>query len=132
MKRFDPNAKYYEADFWVRQDEELFTIGVTDFGQEFFRNLHTVELPEIGAQMTKGTAFCSVESDKVTTDLTAPVSGEVAEINLELNENANWINRFPYSKGWILKLKNIPKADLEQLSTAEEFVATIKIFFNKE
>jgi len=131
MKRFDPNAKYYEADFWVKKEDVYYKVGVTDFGQEFFRNLNTVDLPKIGAYLKKGTVLCSVESDKVSTDLIAPVSGEVIETNSDLNENANWINQFPYTKGWILKLKNVPDSEYEALTDADEYVSTIKLFFNK-
>lgn len=131
MKRFDKNAKYYEADFWIRRDGDFHTLGVTDFGQEFFRDLNTVDLPEVGTSIKKGITFCSVESDKVSTDLIAPISGKVVKTNPDLIENANWINEFPYSKGWILKLKNVADEEFNALSDADEYVATIKIFFNK-
>lgn len=131
MKRFDPNAKYRDVDFWVRKDGEYFTLGVTDFGQEFFRDLLSVELPEKGDLIKKDEIFCSVESDKATTDLIAPISGVVAEINLELEKNADFINKHPYSKGWILKLKNASEEEFDDLDDCKTYQENIGLFFNK-
>lgn len=131
MKRFDPNAKYRDVDFWVRKDGEYLTVGVTDFGQEFFRDLLRVELPEKGSQIKKDEVFCSVESDKVTTDLIAPISGVVVEVNLELETNASLVNKHPYSKGWILKLKNESRSEFDDLDDCEKYKENIGLFFNK-
>lgn len=113
---FPDNLKYAESHEWVRADDgELVTIGISDFAQAALTELVFVELPEVGREFSKGEEIAVVESVKSASDIYCPISGEVVEVNEELNDNPSLVNESPFDKGWMFKLKLSDAAELDEL-----------------
>ncbi len=124
--RFPEDCRYSESDEWVRVDGALARIGVSDYAQFELSDVVFVELPEIGAQLEAGEAFGVVESVKAVSDLIAPVSGEVVEINEALDEHPEWVNEDPYGRGWIIALAPEDSNAIDGLLSAEGYRASVK------
>ncbi|HEX2622859.1 MAG TPA: glycine cleavage system protein GcvH [Phototrophicaceae bacterium] len=99
------DLKYQKSDEWVRVESDTATIGISDYAQDALNDIVYVELPGVGDKVTKGEAFGSVESVKAASDMYAPVSGTVTEVNSTLEDEPELLNTDPYGKGWIIKLK---------------------------
>ena len=124
--RFPEDCRYSDSDEWVRVDGALVRIGVSDYAQFELSDVVFVELPELGVQLEAGEAFGVVESVKAVSDLIAPVSGEVVEINESLDEHPEWVNEDPYGRGWILAIAPEDQNAIEGLLSAEEYRASVK------
>ena len=111
------DLQYTRSHEWVRVEEGVATIGITEHAQDELGDVVFVELPEQGATLAAGDSFGAVESVKAVSDLYAPVGGEVIETNGSLEDNPEKINEDPYGEGWILKLQISAEADL--LSAAD-------------
>ena len=101
-----PENQYSRDHEWVRQEGDLFVIGISDFAQDALGDLVFVNLPEVGDAVTAGEAFGDVESVKAVSDLLSPVSGTVAEINEELLDAPEMLNNDPYG-AWIIKVSDV-------------------------
>lgn len=114
--------KYASTHEWVRIEGDLVVTGISDHAQDALGDLVYVETPEVGQQITAGQQAGVVESVKTASDIHAPVSGTVVEINANLEDDPDFVNDDPYGKGWIYKIKPDNIADVEQLlsSTAYE------------
>lgn len=114
--------KYASTHEWVRIEGDLVVTGISDHAQDALGDLVYVETPEVGQQITAGEQAGVVESVKTASDIHAPVSGTVVEINANLEDDPDFVNDDPYGKGWIYKIKPNNIADVEQLlsSTAYE------------
>ena len=114
--------KYASTHDWVRIEGDLVVTGISDHAQDALGDLVYVETPEVGQQITAGEQAGVVESVKTASDIHAPVSGTVVEINANLEDDPDFVNDDPYGKGWIYKIKPDNIADVEQLlsSTAYE------------
>ncbi len=112
--RFDPKAKYAKSHEWARQEGDIVVIGVSDYAQHLLSDVVYVELPEVGDTVTQGESLGTVESVKAAEDAYAPISGEVLEVNTELEANPEWINSDPYTKAWMIK---VAPEDLSQLES---------------
>ena len=114
--------KYASTHEWVRIVGDLVVTGIADHAQDALGDLVYVETPEVGQQITAGEQAGVVESVKTASDIHAPVSGTVVEINANLEDDPDFVNDDPYGKGWIYKIKPDNIADVEQLlsSTAYE------------
>jgi len=115
------DLKYTREHEWVSIDGTLATIGITDHAQEQLGDVVFVELPAVGDRVEKADAFGVVESTKAVSDVYAPISGEVAEVNDDLPDNPELINEDPYGDGWMVKVTIGDKADLDDLMTADEY-----------
>ncbi len=111
------DLQYTKTHEWVRIEESVATIGITDHAQEELGDVVFVELPESGATFEAGDSFGAVESVKAVSDLYAPVGGEVVEVNSTLEDAPEKINEDPYGDGWIFKLRVSDEGDL--LSAAD-------------
>jgi glycine cleavage system H protein len=118
---FPEELKYTEEHEWVMIEEEIVTIGITDFAQDSLGDIVFVELPDVGAILEAGKPFGVVESVKAVSDIYAPVSGEVVEINEELVGAPEVINTSPYEDGWMIKVKVSDTAQLDDLLDADEY-----------
>ncbi len=118
---FPEELKYTEEHEWVLIEEEIVTIGITDYAQDSLGDIVFVELPEVGAILEAGKPFGVVESVKAVSDIYSPVSGEVVEINEELVGAPEVINTSPYEDGWMIKVKLSDTAQLDDLLDAEEY-----------
>ena len=111
------DLQYTKSHEWVRVEDGVATVGITDHAQDELGDVVFVELPETGSTLEAGDSFGAVESVKAVSDLYAPVGGEVVEVNGALEDSPEKINEDPYGEGWILKLRTSDDADL--LSAAD-------------
>lgn len=102
----NPALKYSRDHEWVKEEDGLFVIGISDFAQSELGDLVFVNLPEVGDAVTAGEAFGDVESVKAVSDLLSPVSGTVAEINEALLDAPELLNNDPYG-AWIIKVSDV-------------------------
>lgn len=105
MTSVPKTLKYSKTHEWVRQDEDVITIGITDHAQTMLGDLVYIELPEPETSLELGQECAVVESVKAAADVYAPVSGEVIEINEALLENPQLVNEDPYGKGWLFRIR---------------------------
>ena len=122
---FPEELKYTEEHEWVMVEEELAVIGISDFAQDALGDVVFVELPEVGTVLEAGKAFGVVESVKAVSDIYAPVSGVVEEINDDLVEAPEIINTSPYEDGWMIKIRMDDASDADKLMDAEAYQALI-------
>ena len=115
--------KYASTHEWVRIEGDYVVTGISDYAQDALGDLVYVEAPEVDRQITAGEAVGVVESVKTASDIHAPVSGVVVEINLDLEDDPDFVNDAPYSKGWIYKIKPDNMADVEQLLSSQAYEA---------
>ena len=113
--------RYSKEHEWVATEEEVATIGITDYAQEQLGEIVYVELPAVGDKISKDDAFGVVESVKAVSDIYAPVSGTVVEVNQELPESPEMINEDPYGDGWLVKVKVSDGSELDDLLDHEEY-----------
>lgn len=118
---FPEDLRYSKEHEWVLVEGNVATVGITDYAQEQLGEIVYVELPEIGEKVSKEDAFGVVESVKTVSDVYAPVSGSVLEVNDDLPDNPELINEDPYGDGWMLKIEMSDPDELEDLMTAEEY-----------
>jgi glycine cleavage system H protein len=118
--------RYSEEHEWVKVEGEKVTIGITDFAQSELGDIVFVELPEVGDEITVDQPFGSVESVKTVSELYAPVSGKVVEINEELNDSPEFVNESPYEKAWMITVELSDNSEVEKLMTAEQYEEMIK------
>lgn len=118
---FPDELKYTEEHEWVLVEDDIVTIGITDFAQEQLGDVVFVELPEVGDDLEMGKSFGVVESVKAVSDIYAPVSGEVVEINDELPNEPEIINSSPYDDGWLVRLKLTDPSELDDLMDADAY-----------
>jgi glycine cleavage system H protein len=116
--QFPEELHYTKEHEWIRVDEDLATVGITDFAQNELGDVVFVELPSLGTEVTKGQAFAVVESVKAVSDIYAPVSGKVAGINEQLATEPELVNQDPYSRGWLVRIEVAESADLADLMDA--------------
>ena len=117
-----PSLRYSDKHTWVRVEGEFAYIGITDFAQDQLGEILFVEMPELEDELTQGEEFSVVESSKVASDLIAPISGEVVEINEKLDDEPEYVNEDAYN-AWIVKVKISDADELENLLTAEKYEA---------
>ncbi|EPP3412419.1 glycine cleavage system protein GcvH [Acinetobacter baumannii] len=115
--------KYARTHEWVKIEGDLVITGITDHAQVELGDLVYVETPEVGSQVTAGEQAGVVESVKTASDIHAPVSGTVVEVNTDLEDDPDFVNEDPYGKGWIYKIKPDNIADVEKLLTNAEYEA---------
>src|SRR6478609_15192 len=110
---------------WVRLEGDIATVGISDHTQEELTDVVFVELPAVGKAVDVGDPTAVVESVKAASDIYAPVSGEVVEVNPEVEADPSLVNTDPYGKGWIFKLKVTDTADVAKLLDAAAYEAHI-------
>ena len=115
------DLKYTREHEWVSIDGSIATVGITDHAQQQLGDVVFVELPKIGARVSAGKTFGVVESVKAVSDLFAPVSGEVAQVNTELTQKPETVNQDPYGQGWMIVVKPSSKGEWDQLLTAQQY-----------
>ena len=119
------DRKYSPKHTWAKLDGEYAYIGVTDFAQDQLGEVLYVDVPEVEDELTKDSDFGVIESSKVASELIAPISGEVVEVNDEkLDDEPEFVNEAPYD-AWICKIKVADMAEYEALLTAEQYEATL-------
>lgn len=117
--------RYSEEHEWVKVEGNKVTVGITDFAQHELGDIVFVELPEVGTELKANEPFGSVESVKTVSELYAPVSGKVLEINEELSDSPELVNESPYETAWMVVLEISDASELENLLSAEKYEALI-------
>ena len=117
-----PEEYYYSKDHeWAQVDENIVTVGVTEFAQQQLGEIVYVELPEEGAKVNQGESFGVVESVKAASDLYAPVSGTVIEVNVALTDDPAGLNDDPMNDGWLLRIEMDSEKELANLMRAPDY-----------
>ena len=123
MANVPAELKYTKSHEWVKEEDGLYVVGLTDFAQEALGDIVFINMPEDGDDVASGESFADVESVKAVSDVFSPVSGTVAEVNEGLIDEPALINQEPYEQ-WLIKVKDV--SDTEELMDAaayEEFCA---------
>jgi glycine cleavage system H protein len=115
------NLKYTKDHEWARIEGDMATVGITDFAQSELGDIVYVELPEVGSQTVQNESFGTIEAVKAVSDLFAPLSGEVVEVNEALADQPELINKDPYGEGWIIKIKLSNPEEVNNLLTKEQY-----------
>jgi glycine cleavage system H protein len=122
-----PPELHYSSDHeWVRVEEGRVRVGITDYAQDALGDVVFVDLPDVGATVEQGTTCSEVESTKSVSEIYAPVSGTIVEVNGELADNPQRLNEDPYGEGWIFIVEPTDAAQVEGLLDAEGYRALIE------
>ncbi len=117
-----PEDLYYTKEHtWVKVEENLAVVGITDYGQDQLGTIVYVELPQKGDFVDAGDKVISVESLKATVEIFSPLTGKITDINEELNDEPDLINSEPYTSGWLYELELKDPSEIEDLLTAEDY-----------
>lgn len=119
-------TRFTKEHDYVRLDGDIGTIGITDYAQTQFGDIVFVELPAIGKTLAKGAEAAVIESVKAASELYAPASGEIVEVNEALQETPALINEDPLGRGWIIRLKLADPAELDSLLDEAAYAAFVK------
>jgi glycine cleavage system H protein len=125
----EPDDLHYTKDHeWIRIEGDVATIGITNFAQEQLGDIVSVEFPKIGKEYAAGESMALIDSMKTTSDVYAPISGEVTEVNSEIEGRPELLNEDPYNEGWILKMKIKNPEEITGLMNAEDY----QVYMEKE
>ncbi len=123
---FPKDLKYTKEHEWVKVEKNQAIIGITDYAQDSLGEVVYVELPQEGNQVTKSEPFGVVESVKAVSDLYAPVSGGITEVNDAIIDTPEAINEDPYGDAWLIKVELSNKDEIDELLSADEYVKFIE------
>lgn len=118
--------RYSQDHEWVATDGDTIRVGITDYAQDALGDVVFVELPEVGSEVTAGGSFGEVESTKSVSELYAPMSGEIVEVNNDLVDRPERLNDDPYGEGWICVIKVTDSSQLDGLLDAEAYQTLIE------
>ncbi|MDG0969302.1 MAG: glycine cleavage system protein GcvH [Porticoccaceae bacterium] len=122
MSNLPNDLKYVESHEWVRLDSDgTATVGITEFAQESLGDVVYVELPDVGTLIDAGTEVAVVESVKAASDIYAPITGEVIEVNLGLEDEPELINQSSYIDGWLFRVRLADDESLGELIDADDY-----------
>lgn len=123
---FPEELRYSKEHEWVLIEDRMAIVGITDYAQQELGDIVYVELPEVGEKVVKDDPFAAVESVKAVSDVYAPISGSVVEVNDTLPETPETINEDPYGEGWMIKVEISDMDELKELMTAEEYAEYVE------
>ena len=112
---------YTKSDEWLKVEDDIGTVGITDYAQDQLGDIVYLEKIEKGKKLKQGEALTTIESVKAVSDVNTPVTGEVIEINIKVIEDASIINKEPYGEGWIAKINIDNKDELKNLMNEKEY-----------
>lgn len=113
--------RYSEEHEWVKVEGEKARVGITHFAQSELGDIVFVELPQVGDEIQINEPFGSVESVKTVSELYAPISGKVVEVNADLEDSPEFVNESPYEKAWMIVVELTNSSEVDQLLTAEQY-----------
>jgi len=119
--KVDSRCRYTKTHEWIRVEGEYAYVGITDYAQQQLSDIVYVEMPEVGDTFSKGEVFGVVESVKAASDCYLPVAGEIAEINGELGDSPDLVNKDPYGDGWFAKLVVEDPDEVDGLMSPQEY-----------
>ena len=122
---YPPDYKYTKEHEWIHVQDPTATVGITDHAQEALGDIVYVDLPAVGTTVKAELSFGTVESVKAVSDLYAPASGEVLEVNQSLKDAPEILNTDPHGQGWLIKISLTNPKDLNDLMNAEQYAAYV-------
>jgi glycine cleavage system H protein len=125
MSKYPATLKYTKDHEWARREGDLIRIGITEFAVEQLGEVTLVDLPNAGAKIENGAHFGDIESVKAVSELFAPVTGEVVEVNTALASKPELVNDSPYEAGWMLVVRPASPADLDKLLDSAAYEAHV-------
>jgi glycine cleavage system H protein len=125
MSMYPDNFRYTKEHEWVCVEGDTATVGITDHAQQELGDIVYVDLPKVGARLERGASLGSVESVKAVSDVYAPVSGEVTEVNATLADKPEALNRDPHGAAWLVKVKLSNPAEADGLLSAADYAAYV-------
>lgn len=126
MSEVEKNLRYASTHEWVRVEGEIATVGISDHAQSELGELVFVELPEVGLEVAAGDEAGVVESVKAASDIYAPVSGAIIEVNEILQNAPDTVNSDPHGDGWLYRIQMTDAAEIDNLLTAEQYQEQIE------
>jgi glycine cleavage system H protein len=120
------NFKFSKDHEWVKAEDDIAVVGISDYAQKELGDVVYVELPSVGDTLDNGDQCANIESVKAVSDIYAPVSGEIVEVNVALEDQPEIVNKDPYGEGWIFKLKMDDSGELDELMNADEYEEYLK------
>jgi glycine cleavage system H protein len=123
---YPDDLKYHAEHDWARIEGDSATFGITWYAQDALGEVVFFDPPEVGAQVSKDQAYTEVESVKAVSDVIAPLSGEVTEVNDALGDKPETINEDPYGEGWLVKVKLSDSSEVDSLMDSTEYQATLE------
>jgi glycine cleavage system H protein len=121
MAQNPADRRYTTEHEWIKAEGEHYVVGITSFAQDQLGDIVYVELPKVGDRIESGKPFGVIESVKTASDLYAPVSGEVVEVNSQLVDQPQSVNDDPYQAGWMIKIRPEDASQVERLLTVEQY-----------
>lgn len=119
------NLKYTKDHEWLRLEGDLGYVGVTDFAQGELGDIVFIEIETVGETLKKEEVFGTIEAVKTVSDMFMPAGGEVLEVNPALEQSPDLVNKDPYGKGWMIKIKLTDPSDVDTLLNAEQYKALL-------
>lgn len=113
--------KFTKEHEWIKMEGEVAIMGITNHAQSALGDIVSLELPKVGTQVEQSKSMAMIDSMKASSDVYAPISGEIVEVNTELSNHPEWINESPEDKAWMVKIKPKDPKDLDKLMTKEEY-----------
>jgi glycine cleavage system H protein len=115
------DLKYTKDHEWARIDDDIATIGITDFAQSELGDIVYIDLPEIGITTEQSQAFGTIEAVKAVSDIFSPLTGEVVEVNKKISDSPEIVNKDPYGEGWLIKIKFSKTSELNNLLNKSQY-----------
>ena len=122
---FPDNLRYTSEHEWIRVEGDEAFVGITDYAQSELGEIVFIDVPTVGETVGQGDVFGSIEAVKTVSDLNMPVTGEVLELNEELDAAPELVNNDPYGKGWIIRIAVKDAAELDSLMDAKAYEASL-------
>ena len=121
----EENCRFAKTHEWAHMEGDIAIVGISNHAQEEISDIVFVDLPKVGQQVTAGQNCCVIESVKSASEIYAPVSGEVVEVNTALSNDPALVNREPHGNGWLFKIKMSAPAEYENLMDLSAYKATL-------
>ena len=115
------NLKYTDNHEWIKLDDKIAKVGITDHAQTELTDIVFVELPEIGKEVKKGEELCVVESVKSVSEIYAPISGKIIKVNAKLEDAPETVNSSPYDDGWLVEIEIEDKTEINKLLDSDSY-----------
>ncbi|MCE5257710.1 MAG: glycine cleavage system protein GcvH [Chloroflexi bacterium] len=124
--RIDPSCRYSKSHEWIRVTDEFGYIGISDYAQQQLSDIVYVEVPEVGDSFTQSEVFGVIESVKAATDCYLPVAGEIVEVNQDLEDTPELVNKDPYGDGWLVRIAIEDLGELDTLMSPQAYETFVK------
>jgi glycine cleavage system H protein len=122
---YPDDLMYHEEHDWARIEGEKATFGITWYAQDALGEVVFFDAPQAGATVSKGQSYAEIESVKAVSDVIAPLSGEIAEVNQDISGNPETVNEDPYGEGWLVKVKLSDPSEAESLMSAADYKGSL-------